>query len=686
VILDFQVHASVQTAAQLLKARGIPIHLVHHNNTAELERKIQNLKSKHEKIWYLADGVYSMHGDFAPLDQLAELLDSYEQFYMYIDDAHGMSWTGDNGRGFVRSIIPHHDKMVLAVSLNKAFATAGGALVFPDFESARRVRNCGGTYIFSGPVQPPMLGAALASAGLHLSGEIETYQEELRDLIQYMNLRLNEYNIPQVKETDSPLFFIPLGSRDVTNSFVQRMQEDGFYVNLGSFPAVPMSRGGMRFTINRNLKKEDIDLIAEAIRRNYPATLAEEGVDFEKVARTFKIPAFKIKGFEETELPARKKNDFNLTLEIKRTVSDLNAKEWDEIFAGRGNITYSSLELLERVFSEEKDPENHWEFFYVLIRNSDSKIILATFYTCSLLKDDMFAPESVSRKLEVMRREEPYLFSSMAVMLGCPITKGEHLYLDRKSAEWKEALRLLTENMEETASLYEAPQIMLREFPMDNDDDLKNAMLDRGLIEYRLPDNCRLEDLSWRDHDEYLRRLGGKYRYNVRREILDFLPRFVLKTEKPMTEHEIVSCYELYRQVHERAFEMNVFCLPFSFFEAICAHPSYDVLRLYLKDDPRAESERKPVAVMYSFTGGGLYSALIVGLDYEYLKTNNIYKQMLYQTVQRAWSLKCRALDLAFTAVLEKKKVGARPRPTCAYLQSMDLFSQAVLESMSRGG
>ena len=113
VIIDFQVHASVQMAVQLLKSRGIPIHLVHHNNVSELERKIKNLKTNYRKIWYLADGIYSMHGDAAPLDELMELLNAYEKFYLYIDDAHGMSWAGRNGSGFVRSCIPHHEKMTL---------------------------------------------------------------------------------------------------------------------------------------------------------------------------------------------------------------------------------------------------------------------------------------------------------------------------------------------------------------------------------------------------------------------------------------------------------------------------------------------------------------------------------------------------------------------------------------------
>ena len=136
----------------------------------------------------------------------------------------------------------------------------------------------------------------------------------------------------------------------------------------------------------------------------------------------------------------------------------------------------------------------------------------------------------------------------------------------------------------------------------------------------------------------------------------------------------------------DQAYEMNVHQLPFTYFESICHHPDYDIMRLYLKDDPRPKYERKPVAVMFSHKREANYNALIVGLDYDYVRSHNTYKQILYRTVMRAWDLGCQHLDLAFTAELEKKKIGARPYPTCVYVQSMDHFNQAVIASMAQPG
>ncbi|MCB9274617.1 MAG: pyridoxal phosphate-dependent aminotransferase family protein [Lewinellaceae bacterium] len=110
VVLDMQVHNSVQMAVQQLKAQGVSITMIRHNDMDALEAKIVQLRNKHRKVWYFADGVYSMYGDFAPMQRLKELMDQYEPFHLYIDDAHGVSWAGENGIGVVCSQLFYHEK------------------------------------------------------------------------------------------------------------------------------------------------------------------------------------------------------------------------------------------------------------------------------------------------------------------------------------------------------------------------------------------------------------------------------------------------------------------------------------------------------------------------------------------------------------------------------------------------
>lgn len=680
VILDLQVHHSVQTATQMLKARGIPLHIIRHNDMDQLEHKIRQLQNRHPRIWYMADGVYSMFGDVAPMDRLTELMDRYPGFYTYIDDAHGMSWAGPKGCGVVRSAAPHHDKMVLAVSLNKAFATAGGCLVFPNEEMRSLVRNTGGTMIFCGPIQPPMLGAALESARLHLSDEMPAMQAELLDLVDHCNARIEQLGLPQYRVTRSPLFFIPTGLPRVVGNLVHRILDDGFYVNMATFPATPMRQGGLRFMLHRNLTKADIDAMLERAAWHYPRALAEEGSSPEEVLRTFKLDGAEAPA-RRAEAPAQ-----DLQVEHLRSIADVPAELWDGLFAGRGNFSHAGLRLLERVFTERDAPENQWEFHYLFVRDAAGAIVLATFFTVALVKDDMAADGRTSQQIEALRAQDPYYLTSTAVMLGCLISKGEHLHLDRAHPRWRSAVDALLGCMGEVREAAGANQLLLREFYADADDELRQHMLDQGFIELPLGSCMQVRELDWPDREAWLERLGNKYRYNVRKEILPFEEQFEVSFESPWTDQEIADCYALYEQVHRRSFELNVFKLPYRFFAAMCESPDYEVMRLYLLDDPRPPFERAPVAVMFSFVGDGLYSALIIGLDEAFQRSHNTYKQSLFQTVHRARQLGCRLLDLAYTAELEKKKVGAKPYPMRAYAQIEDLYNHTIIENMSTEG
>ncbi len=73
IILDQKVHGSVQMACQLLKARGTKVDMIRHNNMQMLEEKILENLNKYDQIWYMADGVYSMFGNLAPIDDLIYL-------------------------------------------------------------------------------------------------------------------------------------------------------------------------------------------------------------------------------------------------------------------------------------------------------------------------------------------------------------------------------------------------------------------------------------------------------------------------------------------------------------------------------------------------------------------------------------------------------------------------------------
>src|SRR6188768_2205523 len=95
VLVDQFAHASIHMATELIS--DVTIELLRHNRMDLLEQRLQEASATHERVWYICDGVYSMLGDYAPFDELSALLQRFPKLHLYVDDAHGMSWTGRHG-------------------------------------------------------------------------------------------------------------------------------------------------------------------------------------------------------------------------------------------------------------------------------------------------------------------------------------------------------------------------------------------------------------------------------------------------------------------------------------------------------------------------------------------------------------------------------------------------------------
>jgi 7-keto-8-aminopelargonate synthetase-like enzyme len=259
VILDQQVHTSVSNAVSFSKSRGTYVEMVRHNRLDILEERIKKLRLKHDRIWYMVDGVYSMFGDVAPLKELYELMEKYDEFYLYVDDSHGMSWAGKNGQGFALSQLPaFHDKMILMASLCKGFGVSGAAMVFPNEKMKNLVLNVGPTLMFSAPIQSSTLGAIIASAKIHLTDEIYDLQERLKDRMRYFMMNIVGMGLPAYSDGKTPVAFIGIGVPQRVGEVCAYMLNKGYLLNPCSYPSVPYNKGGLRATININLTNEDI--------------------------------------------------------------------------------------------------------------------------------------------------------------------------------------------------------------------------------------------------------------------------------------------------------------------------------------------------------------------------------------------------------------------------------------------
>jgi len=164
--------------------------------------------------------------------------------------------------------------------LNKAFSAGGGALVFATDEDRMKVRRGGGPMLFSGPLQPPLLGAALASAELHLSTEFSSLQRGLMDRIERAHALASQLGLKFASEDHTPIFFIRIGAENHAIALAKAMQDQGLYVCVSVFPAVARNQAGVRFTISSHNTPADIERLMGALAREMTrlgVSMAPEG-------------------------------------------------------------------------------------------------------------------------------------------------------------------------------------------------------------------------------------------------------------------------------------------------------------------------------------------------------------------------------------------------------------------------
>jgi len=678
VILDHQVHWSVQNAAQLLKPRGIPVEMIRHSRLDMLEDKIKELSTRCRKIWYMADGVYSMYGDCAPIPELLALSEKYPQLYLYFDDVHGMSWAGKNGAGYVMSKIRElPPNVVVFGTLSKTFGASGAICVCADLQMHTRIKTFGGPLTFSAQLEPASVGAAIASADIHLSPEIYTLQEQLSDRTTYFNYLLKQTDLPLVEENECPVFYIGTGMPITGYNFVNRLMDEGYYVNLGIYPAVPVKNTGVRITISRHNEKEDMKGLVEAMVRQYPKSLEDTHTTKNKVRAAFKMPFLQDQDAEKTLKPE------GLHVQHERSIAKVSKEEWNNLLGKRSVFDWDGLEFLEQCFAGNEKPEHNASFHYFIIRDAAQKPVLATFLTVGLWKEDMLAPASVSIQLEEKRKTDPYYLTTQVAAMGSLFTEGQHYYLDQDHPQWQDALRVLLNIIDSQEGLRDTSMTVLRD--MEENMALNEMLHKSGFVKIHMPESCIVQNLNWEDEEGYLATLSSRSRKHFRQDIKPFEKFFDVEIKASATEAEIDVYYELFENVRKRNFDLNTFAFPRGLFTRISQHPHWEFMVMYLKPEYDTRPGRVPVGVMFCYKNmGHTYVPSFIGMDYDFTQEFQIYRQMLYQTILRARALNFQKIDFGLSASFEKKKVGAEVIEKYAYVQAKDNFSMELMGVMQK--
>jgi 7-keto-8-aminopelargonate synthetase-like enzyme len=701
IVADHQVHQSVQQAMTIARAGGAHVEIVRHEELEKALEVVARLASRYRTVWFTTDGVTSMYGDHAPTALLTQLLEVAPNVRLYIDDAHGMSWAGQHGRGAFLSRMAMSPRIVVATSLNKAFAASGACLVFTSQEEMELVRICGGPMLFSGPLQPPMLGAAVASAKVHLSGELPVLQAALKERVEHANHLIEKLDLPALVRNDVPIKFIRLGIPRVASEVAQRMAAEGIYVNVSMYPTVPMRRAGIRLSINANHTFSEIERAVTALARHVPAVLSEEQMSREELdtlfaktvvshlGRTPTLPPPSRSSIPPTvrkPRPVTSEAALDLGVEWKRTIDQVDRETWNRLMGTRGTSSWDSLRAIEALFSEQPLAEHNWAFDYVIIRDASGKPVAATYFTTSLQKDDFLMRQEVSKAVEERRRDDPYFLSSRVVMTGSAFSEGDHLYVDR-SGPWQAGLERLLIIAEVIYSRNEGSVLMLRDLPAD-DPEMDALLLDQGLVKTPMLDSHVL-DVDWTSEEGFLARLGRSRRGQMRKIMASRtgVTRRVYGAgvEGPAMDQGLVShLHHLYRQVARRKLRLNVFELPEDTLPVLLTTPAWEVVTLSLSREAGGPAHELPVAWYAAHKHAGHYAPFCAGLDYDYVgsKQRSAYRQLLLAAVMRGAELGASRIHLGMDADIEKRRLGTRVVESCIYVQARDHYHGAVMRDI----
>jgi len=189
----------------------------------------------------VTDGVFSMDGDFAPLDKIRKLADQYDAC-IFVDESHSTGFVGQTGRGTPEYFGVEVD--VINSTLGKALGGATGGYTTGRQEIIDVLRNKSRPYLFSNSMAPTIVGAGLEVF------DMLTATTELRDKLHANTLRfragMEEAGFKLMGHPESPIAPIMLGDAKLAAEFAEEMLELGIYVIGFSFPVVPKGQARIR--------------------------------------------------------------------------------------------------------------------------------------------------------------------------------------------------------------------------------------------------------------------------------------------------------------------------------------------------------------------------------------------------------------------------------------------------------
>jgi glycine C-acetyltransferase len=249
-------HASIIDGSRL---SGAQIVRYAHCDPNDLDRALQEHRSKFPRALVITDGVFSMDGDVAPLDKIYEVCQKHEAILM-VDDAHGEGVLGRGGRGIVDHYHLHGKVDVEVGTLSKAFGVVGGVVAGNPI-IVEWLRQRGRPFLFSSAMTVPDAAACLAS--LDLLEESTELVEKLWANTDYFKMEMRRLGFDTGKST-TPITPVMLGEAPLAQQFSRALFENGVFAMAIGFPTVPRGKARIRVMISAAHSREDLDRGLEA--------------------------------------------------------------------------------------------------------------------------------------------------------------------------------------------------------------------------------------------------------------------------------------------------------------------------------------------------------------------------------------------------------------------------------------
>lgn len=251
ILSDELNHASIIDGVRLCKAKRFRFK---NSDMEDLEAKLKDAQDSRFRL-IATDGVFSMDGTIANLQDLCDLADRYDALVM-IDDSHSTGFMGKTGKGTheYRDVIGRID--IITSTLGKALGGASGGFTTGRSEIIDMLRQRSRPYLFSNTVAPSIVSASLKA--LEMITASTALRDRLEENTRYFRSRMAEVGF-DIPSGDHPIVPIMLGDAKLAQQMAARLLEKGVYVIGFFYPVVPQGTARIRTQISAAHSIEDLD-------------------------------------------------------------------------------------------------------------------------------------------------------------------------------------------------------------------------------------------------------------------------------------------------------------------------------------------------------------------------------------------------------------------------------------------